>query len=855
MFGRIRIELALLATETGKGYVMLPCCQGRGCSLTLRMTAVIGSMLSIILAPPLSVAQITMDGSLGPSGTLKGPDYRIGANLGQQRGGNLFHSFGDFNIHQGESATFTGPDSVHNVIGRVTGGNPSSIDGQLRSEIPDANVYLLNPSGVMFGPNATLDVKGSFHVSTADYAKMADGKEFHADLGKNSTLSIAPPEAFGFVRNNPAAISLQGSTLRAPAGKSLSIVGGSITATGGMLSAPAGRVNLVSIAAKGTVRISEQGVEVDAAQLGTIRLSQQHRTSVTREGGGTISIRGGELLIDQSTLDAESLGDKSGGGISIRVSGDVTITNAGKVQVGASSRGNAGTIEIEGKNLTVSGGSKISSVTHSVGDGGAIKIRVSDSVTVSDFAEVLSEASVNGDAGVIILSASRVVIDDGAIGGIVLGIGEGADVILIATESLRITGLQFGEAGILSDAVGNGPAGKIFISSPLVEIQGSATIETRTIGDGNAGTIEIEAERVLLGGGGQIGSTSGIADVEAGEFVVGKGKGGAVTVTATDRIELAGQSADGIRSGIFSQTASTSEEGQGGIVSVNAPRIIMTDGARIGTDTGSDASGGNVRITAEELSVEKRATIGSESGIDVGTRLFVGNGHGGDVQIEATKISLKDGGTISARSRGTGNAGNLAVHATDTFHSHGGIVTTNARSAQGGQIAISAGRLVQITGDSQVTTSVQSDIGDAGKITIAGDIAREESGDAASAPRFIIRAPAQFVVLDGKLLATAVEGRGGNIEVAAKDAYLASTESETNVRSERGISGTVDVRAPVTSISGTFAPLPEEFLTATELLPEQCSIQLQHGHDSSFMVIEREGIPQEPGSFMLSPLY
>ena len=90
------------------------------------------------------------------------------------RGNNLFHSFGQFNVQTGESATFTGSSTVENVIGRVTGGQQSLIDGQLRSEMPQANLYLLNPSGVLFGPNATLDVPGSFHVSTADYLKLGD---------------------------------------------------------------------------------------------------------------------------------------------------------------------------------------------------------------------------------------------------------------------------------------------------------------------------------------------------------------------------------------------------------------------------------------------------------------------------------------------------------------------------------------------------------------------------------------------------------------------------------------------------------------------------------------------------------
>jgi filamentous hemagglutinin family protein len=126
----------------------------------------------------LSQAQITLDGSLGPRGPLTGPNYRIPADVGQIRGGNLFHSFGAFHVPARGSATFTGPATIANTLSRVTGGQPSAIDGVLRSEIAGANFYLLNPSGVLFGPQARLEVSGSFHVSTADVLRLADGTTF-----------------------------------------------------------------------------------------------------------------------------------------------------------------------------------------------------------------------------------------------------------------------------------------------------------------------------------------------------------------------------------------------------------------------------------------------------------------------------------------------------------------------------------------------------------------------------------------------------------------------------------------------------------------------------------------------------
>ena len=128
----------------------------------------------------------------------------VGADLGQTRGGNLFHSFQQFDVETGGRVTFTGPDSVKNVIGRVTGGERSSIDGTLASYIPDADLCLLNPAGILFGPNARLDVKGSFHASTAAELRLADGAVFSALDAAGSTLSVAEPRRSGSWGRGPA---------------------------------------------------------------------------------------------------------------------------------------------------------------------------------------------------------------------------------------------------------------------------------------------------------------------------------------------------------------------------------------------------------------------------------------------------------------------------------------------------------------------------------------------------------------------------------------------------------------------------------------------------------------------------
>lgn len=145
---------------------------------------------------------ISIDGRLSAAQTLIGPNYGIGAGLGRQVGSNLFHSFGTFGLAQGETATFSGPTSVRNVVGRVSGGAPSAIDGTIRSTIPGANLYIVNPAGIVMQPNARIDVSGSFHASSADYIKLSDGSRFQATNPNSSILTAAAPQSFGFLTSH-----------------------------------------------------------------------------------------------------------------------------------------------------------------------------------------------------------------------------------------------------------------------------------------------------------------------------------------------------------------------------------------------------------------------------------------------------------------------------------------------------------------------------------------------------------------------------------------------------------------------------------------------------------------------------
>src|SRR5262249_41693076 len=159
-----------------------------------------GLLLGVLLASGQAqvTTTITPDGTLGTTVTHSGTVHDITGGTRPGNGPNLFHSFDRFSVGTNDTARFSGPTGIVNILSRVTGGQQSVIDGRLQSTIPGANLYLLNPSGVLFGSNANLDISGSFYISTADYLRFADGATFSAPLSDSTTLAGVSPVAFGF---------------------------------------------------------------------------------------------------------------------------------------------------------------------------------------------------------------------------------------------------------------------------------------------------------------------------------------------------------------------------------------------------------------------------------------------------------------------------------------------------------------------------------------------------------------------------------------------------------------------------------------------------------------------------------
>jgi filamentous hemagglutinin family protein len=267
-------------------------------------------------------AQIATDGSVGPAQSLSGPAFSIGSALGTLSGNNLFHSFSTFNLSAGESATFTGSSTLANIVARVTGGTGSSIDGTIATQTGGTpSVFLVNPAGIIFGPNASLNVEGSFHVSTADYLKFADGAKFMSNLGDGSTFSTAEPAAFGFLTANPASVAINGlhstsnAGLSVRLGSTINIVGGEVQIIGKQLTAPGGTIAATAVASPGELPLDPAAFEdATITTLGTAFISRSEL------GGRSIYLRAGDLGVDYSNVGAGN--DQGGVGGTIELVGD-----------------------------------------------------------------------------------------------------------------------------------------------------------------------------------------------------------------------------------------------------------------------------------------------------------------------------------------------------------------------------------------------------------------------------------------------------------------------------------------------------------------------------------------------------
>ncbi len=577
-------------------------------------------------------AQITLDGTVGTASkmALPGPDYDIRADYGQQAGANLFHSFQQFNIGTNESATFNGPASVQNIISRVTGGDTSRIDGLLRSAIDGADMYLLNPAGVMFGPNATLDVSGSFHVSTADYLRLGENERFYTEPLTGELLSSAAPAAFGFLDGEAAPISVEGhgeltteiwdedygtwwnwldynkydyAGLEVPEGETISIASGKIDmrgtyfrdkegvikTVGSNLRAPIGEISLTAISSQGEVAIAAQdpasGILEPASCKGDITLSHGAVLNVENawNTSGSVFVSGGRFVVDRNSE---------------------IISESGHLSEGA--REVDGVISVRADEVFVGNGSRISGETKGTGKGTDISIIASEEVSIIrgrlTNSSSYHEGPGAGDGGKLSIEARQISISaDSWLGGESYGTGRGGDIALDASESVRVS--EYALIATSAKQSATGQAGNITINSPALTVETGAVIESRSEGSGKGGNIGMNVRKLEVIDEGKV-STQALSTGHGGNLTI-SGPDPAKNDDFADSVMLSGLST-GMQAG-------TSGSGKAGSISIHAKALSVTDHAIIATSASDTGNAGTVMLNVGTLDLASRGSVASAS--------------------------------------------------------------------------------------------------------------------------------------------------------------------------------------------------------------------------------------------------
>ncbi len=673
---------------------------------------------SALISP--AEAQITIDGSTNT--TLTPTDNGVRIDDGSRAGDNLFHSFGEFSVPTGSEAFFNNASDIVNIFSRVTGGNISNIDGLIRAN-GAANLFLINPQGIIFGNNASLQIGGSFYGSTADSILFPDGIEFRATNTQRPILTINAPIGLNF-RDNPRsivnrsfAINSAGDDfvgLEVAPGNNLSLVGGNINFEAGQATAFGGNIQLGGLSDAGTVTLNNDGslsFPEDVAKADII-LSNFSDIDVTGTGGGSITINGRNVSLSagdfgSSFIRAGITADSTSAGAA---SGDITIDATDNVIVDESfisnavesfAVGNAGVVSIDTTNLTLTNGGQIGSNIFGEGNGGTVTINAKDTISVDresglGFGSLISSSvqpNAVGNAGTVRIDTLHLSLTNGGqIQSAIFGEGNGGTVTINAKELISVDGENSNgfPSGIASNIESNaiGDAGEVSIETTNLTLTNGGQIGSNILGSGNGGTVTINAKELIsVDGEGRNGFSSTIGSIlgigaagNAGEVsiestnliltnggqisssIFGEGKGGTVIINAKELISVDGEGRNGLSSGITSNIVPIAI-GKAGEVRVQTTNLTLTNGGQIGSNTFGEGDAGIVRVNAKELiSVDGEARNGFFSGI--ASIVGIGAvGKAGEVKVQTTNLTLTNGGQIGSNTLGEGDAGIVRVNA------------------------------------------------------------------------------------------------------------------------------------------------------------------------------------------------
>ncbi|WP_169220750.1 filamentous hemagglutinin N-terminal domain-containing protein [Brasilonema sp. UFV-L1] len=760
-----------------------------------------------------AIAQVSADGTV--STTVTTPDGKnFDINDGTTRGANLFHSFKDFSVPTGGSANFNNAANIQNIISRVTGGSISNIDGLIKAN-GTANLFLLNPAGILFGPNARLNIGGSFLGSTAKSFVFDNGFEFSATNPQAPPLlTINLPIGLRY-GENPQPIQVQGpghgvdynnvinslnrdkfdssvTGLQVSPGKTLALVGGNVSLEGGVLRSQGGRIEIGSFDSNQVVNLVPAQEGFSLGYQGTpsfrdIQFSGQSFVNVTGDGGGSIALTAKNINVtDKSILLSDTLADRNGGDISIV--GDSIVFNQSGVTSDTFGLGNSGQITLEANNIKLENSSSLSIQTHDKGDAGNINISA-NSFRLEG--KILSEARENstGRGGEINITAGSLELlknntenrtKDTVISTATYGKGDAGDINLTVKGPLTTaagTGIS-----TLSDNTGN--AGKININANSLQMDGSfftstvknadqageinfnvadslvinkTTITTSTSGTGDAGKINIRANSFRLGG-------KILSEAQNNST----GRGGEINITVGS-LELPKNTE---QEGTVISTA-TDGKGNAGDINLTVKGLLTTAvGTGISTESNDTGNAGKININANSLQMDTSSVSSTAKNA----------GQAGEINFNVADSVVINKTSITTNTFGTGDAGKINIRA-NSFRLEG-VIQSEAQensTGRGGEIKITARSLevLQNPPDTAYISTATKGKGDAGNInitvkgplTVAGgaNITTNSSGAGNAGNLEIV---ADTIKVDNSSLEANTSGGQGNITVNSRDLIL-----------------------------------------------------------------------------------
>ncbi|MDR4470547.1 MAG: filamentous hemagglutinin N-terminal domain-containing protein [Nitrospira sp.] len=679
-----------------------------------RAMALVGVLT--LLWVPVSLGQTTSITSSGLNTQISHvagqPNYDITGGTRPGNGTNLFHSFGDFSVGTNHIANFLNDSGLptSNILGRVTGGNPSNIFGTIQTTgFGNANLFFMNPAGIVFGPNASLNVGGSVTFTTADYIKLADGVRFKAlaNTTSDTLLSAVPVAAFGFLGSTPGAITVLGSQLSVAEGKGISLVGGNTQITGGTtITAPGGQINLASLVGRGEARIASDGIAIAGkisrghiAITGGSQPDDVARIDTSGDGGGAVVIRGGKLSLTRAeVLTGAKADNQRGGDIVIEAGKSVTLDKGSLTTevIHHAQNAQSGNMSLHaGESIQILNGSRLSADTANYvqnpddivrQDAGNIVIQAGKSVVSRNSTISAKAQAETGNGGTILIEAGQRVVSEAStlsVAGVSPAGGDSGQILVRAGDSVWLRN------GTILDGTNSGPGGDaahiVLDAGRHVIVDASSVITP--VEEGGAGRIEMHAGKDVRLVNGTVVNASASARVLGSQIVIDAGRN-----ILVDRSQLRVPVGDG---------------GAAHKIEMHAGNGVWLTRETVLDATGGASGGGQIVIAGDSVVVD-----GSRLTVDVRSGIFGGPGK---VTVMADgSVRFVNGTLVTASAPGLNSGGQVSVTAGDSVLLRNSTIQTSANFGDGGSIGITS-EMVRLKNGRLISTA---DEGTGGMITI-----------------------------------------------------------------------------------------------------------------------------------------